>query len=132
MINLLYKFGNLFCTFYWLQLAISQNACTTRSIQRKKESRGSYSQIFFKLALGGGALNMWRDTHCATCQELVILKSYLASCTNVTCFYFNLEIILNRFWQRYWNAPSANLKKSYFSGTLIYLSYIDLKWIFII
>ena len=52
-----------------------------------------YSQIFFKLALWGGALDMWRDTHCATCQELVILKSYLASFTNATCFYFNLEII---------------------------------------
>ena len=56
-----------------------------------------YSQIFFKLALGGGALDMWRDTHCATCHELVFLKSYLAFFTNATCFYFNLEIILNRF-----------------------------------
>ena len=45
----------------------------------------------------GAEPDMRRDTHCATCQELVIRKSYLASLTNATCFYFKLEIILNRF-----------------------------------
>ena len=40
---------------------------------------------------------MSRDTHCATCHELVFIKLYLASFTNAICFYFNLEIILNRF-----------------------------------
>ena len=40
---------------------------------------------------------MSRDTHCATCHELVFLKLYLAFFSNTTCFYFNLEIILNRF-----------------------------------
>ena len=63
-----------------------------------KKRSTPYSQIiFFKLALGGGALDRSRDTHCATCHELVILKSYLASFTNATCFYLNLEIILNQF-----------------------------------
>ena len=52
---------------------------------------------FFKLALGGGASDMSRDTHCVACHELLFLKLYLASFTNATCFYFNLEIILNRF-----------------------------------
>ena len=51
------------------------------------------------LALGGGASDMSRDTHCATCHELVFLKLYLAFISNTTCFYFN------------GNAPSANLKK---------------------
>ena len=40
---------------------------------------------------------MSRDTHCATCHELVFLKLYLAFFSNTTFFYFNLEIILNRF-----------------------------------
>ena len=53
--------------------------------------------FFFKLALGGGASNMSRDTHCATCHELAFLKIYLAFFSNTTCFYFNLEIIFNRF-----------------------------------
>ena len=54
-----------------------------------------YSQIFFKLALGSGPSDMSRDTHCATCHELVFIKLYLFS--NTTCFYFNLRIILNKF-----------------------------------
>ena len=60
-------------------------------------SQRYYSQIFFKLALGGGASDMSRDTHCATCHESVFLKLYLAFFSNTTCFYFNFEIILNRF-----------------------------------
>ena len=32
-----------------------------------------------------------------TCHELVFLKLYLAFFSNTTRFYFNLEIILNRF-----------------------------------
>ena len=36
-------------------------------------------------------------THCATCHELIFPKLYLAFFSNSTCFYFNLEIILNRF-----------------------------------
>ena len=40
---------------------------------------------------------MPRDTHCATCHELVFLKLLLAFFSNTTCLYFNLEIILNRF-----------------------------------
>ena len=52
---------------------------------------------FFKLALGGGASDMSRGTHCATCHELVFLKLYLTFISNTTCFYFDLEIILNRF-----------------------------------
>ena len=55
-----------------------------------------YSRIFFKLALGGGASDMSRDTHCATCHELVFLKLYLAFFSNTTCFYFNLKFILNK------------------------------------
>ena len=54
-------------------------------------------RFFFKLTLGGGASNMSRDTHCAICRELIFLKLYLAFFSNATCFYFNLEIILNRF-----------------------------------
>ena len=40
---------------------------------------------------------MSRDTHCATCHELVFLKLYLAFFSNTECFYFYLEIILKRF-----------------------------------
>ena len=40
---------------------------------------------------------MSSDTHCATCHELVFLKLYLIFFSNTTRFYFNLEIILNRF-----------------------------------
>ena len=40
---------------------------------------------------------MSRDTHCATYHELVFQKLYLAFFSNTTCFYSNLEIILNRF-----------------------------------
>ena len=40
---------------------------------------------------------MSRDTHCATCHELAFLKLYIDFFSNNTCFYFNLEIILNRF-----------------------------------
>ena len=46
---------------------------------------------FFKLALGGGASDMSRDTHCATCHELVFLKLYLPSFTNDTCFLFKFR-----------------------------------------
>ena len=49
------------------------------------------------MALGGGASDKSRDTHCATCHELVILKLYLNFFSNTTCFYLNLEIILDRF-----------------------------------
>ena len=38
----------------------------------------NFSVNFFKLALVGGASDMSRDTHCATCHELVFLKLYLA------------------------------------------------------
>ena len=40
---------------------------------------------------------MSRDTHCATCHELVFLKLYLYFFSNTTSFYFNLKIILNKF-----------------------------------
>ena len=40
---------------------------------------------------------MSRDAHCATCHEFLFLKLYLAFFSITTCFYFNLEIILNRF-----------------------------------
>ena len=40
---------------------------------------------------------MSRDTHCATCHELVFLKLYLAFFSNTTCFNINLETIFNRF-----------------------------------
>ena len=40
---------------------------------------------------------MSRDTHCATFHELVFLKLYFAFFSNTTCFYLNLETILNRF-----------------------------------
>ena len=43
--------------------------------------------FFFELALGDGASNMSRDTHCATCHELVFLKLYLAFFSNTSCFY---------------------------------------------
>ena len=52
---------------------------------------------FFKLAVGGGASDMSRDTHWATCHELVFKILYLAFFSNNTRFYFNLEIILNKF-----------------------------------
>ena len=39
---------------------------------------------------------MSRDTHYATCHGLVFIKLYLAFFSNTTCFYFNLEINLNR------------------------------------
>ena len=49
------------------------------------------------MAVGGGASEMSRDTHCATYHELVFQKLYLAFFSNTTYLYFNLEIILNRF-----------------------------------
>ena len=61
------------------------------------EQSRSYSQIFFKLAVGGWASDMSRDTHCGECHELLFLILHLALFSNTTCFYFNLEIILNRF-----------------------------------
>ena len=67
-------------------------------------------KLVYIYIFGGGASDMARDSHCATCQELVFLKLYLDFFSNTSCFYFNLEIILNRFG-RYGNAPSANLKK---------------------
>ena len=42
---------------------------------------------FFKLALGGGASDMSRDTPCATCHELVFLKSYLTSLQMLHVFF---------------------------------------------
>ena len=44
---------------------------------------------FFKLALGGGASDMSRDIHCATCHELVFLILHLAFFSNTTRFYLN-------------------------------------------
>ena len=40
---------------------------------------------------------MSRDTHFGVCHELVFIILHLAFVSNTTCFYFNLEIILNRF-----------------------------------
>ena len=53
----------------------------------------SYSQIYFKLALGDGASVISRDNNCATCHEFVFLKLLLAFFSNTTRFYFNLEVI---------------------------------------
>ena len=40
---------------------------------------------------------MSRDIHCGVCHEFVFLILFLAFFSNTTCFYFNLEIILNIF-----------------------------------
>ena len=67
-------------------------------------------RFFFKLALGGGASDMSRDTHCATCRELVFIKLYLYFLSNTTCFYYNLKIILNKFGN-IMGTPQVPIKK---------------------
>ena len=64
------------------------------------------------LALGGGASNISRDTHCATCHELVFLKLYLAFFSNTSyMFLFQFGNYFKKIWQHYGNTLSANLKK---------------------
>ena len=76
---------------------MASNLLENTSTRKVSHTYHSIVRFFFKLAFGGGALDMSRDNHCATCHELLFLKSYLAFFSNTTCFYFYLEIILNRF-----------------------------------
>ena len=80
----------------------------TRTLLQKRPIESD----FLKLSLWGGASDMSSDTHCATCHELVFLKLYLTFFSNTTCFYSNLEIILNK-------RPKCQLKKSDYSLVII-------------
>ena len=96
----------------------------------KRHTTKQLESDFFKLTLGGGASDISRDTHFATCHELVFLKSYLAYFTNTTRVYFNLEISLNRFGNVTGTPQVPTLKNptiaSYFLSKLLPRLYTNL------